>query len=110
MFGSVCNLICFTLRGVAAVAALATFSASAQTPGALDTSFGGTGSVVTAVSASAGDDRARSMVIQPDGKIVVGGACDSDFCLVRYLPNGTLDGTWTAAGSNGVGREVLTPK
>jgi uncharacterized delta-60 repeat protein len=76
----------------------ATATASAQTPGALDTSFGGTGSVETAVSAGAGDDRARSLVIQPDGKIVVGGGCEGDFCLVRYLPNGTLDGTFGSGG------------
>ncbi len=32
--------------------------------------------------------------------------------LVIYLiqPNGTLDGTWTVAGLNAVGTEVLTPK
>ena len=30
--------------------------------------------------------------------------------IYRIMPNGTLNGTWTAAGSNGVGREVLTPK
>ena len=59
-------------------------AALAQTPGSLDTSFGSVGFVSTAVSTGAGDDRARAMMLQPDGKIVVVGACDNNFCLVRY--------------------------
>jgi uncharacterized delta-60 repeat protein len=70
----------------------------AQTPGALDTSFGGVGYLTTAVSASNGDDRARAVVIQPDNKIVVAGTCANDFCLVRYLPDGSLDTTFGTGG------------
>jgi len=82
----------------ALLAVLFPLCAIAQTPGTLDTTFGGTGGVVTAVSPAGGDDRVRAMVLQPDGKIVLGGTCEDDFCLVRYLPNGTLDATFGAAG------------
>lgn len=58
--------------------------------GSLDTSFGTTGIVVTNV---AGADRAYSLAIQPDGKIVTGGSG-----FVRYNSNGTLD---TSFGNNG---------
>ena len=73
-------------------------AALAQTPGSLDTSFGGVGFVSTAVSTGAGDDRARAMMLQPDGKIVVVGACDNNFCLVRYHSDGTLDSSFGIGG------------
>ncbi|MBL4731674.1 MAG: DUF4347 domain-containing protein, partial [Rhizobiaceae bacterium] len=62
--------------------------------GVLDTSFGGgSGYVVTDVDG--GTDRAYSMFVQPDGKIVLAGNIDvdgtSNFGLVRYKSNGTLD-------------------
>jgi uncharacterized delta-60 repeat protein len=95
MVRSACNLF---RVAIACAAAAVAFNVSAQTPGSLDTSFGGTGSVVTPVSPSTGDDRASSMVVQPDGKIVVGGGCENDFCMVRYLPNGSLDSTFGSGG------------
>jgi len=57
-----------------------------------DASFGSGGEVVTDV----GDAYARSVAIQPDGKIVVGGTTQLGgssprFLLVRYLPDGSLD-------------------
>ena len=68
--------------------------------GSIDSSFGNSGATITPIGA--GDDRARAMLTQPDGKIVVAGTCsngvDSDFCAARYLPNGTLD---TIFGSGG---------
>ena len=73
-------------------------AALAQTPGSLDTSFGGVGFVSTAVSTGAGDDRARAMMLQPDGRIVVAGACDNNFCLVRYHTDGTLDSSFGIGG------------
>ena len=40
-----------------------------------------------------------ALAIQPDGKIVIAGTCsftgfNHDFCLVRYLTDGTLDTTF----------------
>ena len=68
--------------------------------GALDTSFYSTGKVITPIGSS--DDYGYSVALQPDGKIVVAGYCVSganlDFCLARYLANGTLD---TSFGSTG---------
>lgn len=69
--------------------------------GALDRTFNGTGKVFTAVGTST--NLAVAAVIQPDGKIIVAGTCfsfktDFDFCVVRYLPDGTLDNTFNGAG------------
>jgi uncharacterized delta-60 repeat protein len=83
-----------------------------NTDGSLDTSFGTNGKVTTDLAGR--DDVANSLVIQEDGKIVVGGsaiatipcppglACAvlaaSDFALVRYNNDGSLDTTF---GTNG---------
>lgn len=71
--------------------------------GSLDTSFGNGGKVITAVSAI--DDAAHAVTIQPDGKIVVAGSASlfrgtstTDFLLVRYNTNGTLDTTFGGDG------------
>lgn len=76
----------------------------AAAPGDLDPTFGGTGTVVTPVTA--GFDSAWGVVVQPDGKIVAAGQARStttDFALVRHNPDGTLDGTF------GTGGIVTTP-
>ncbi|MFN7736809.1 MAG: beta strand repeat-containing protein, partial [Pirellula sp.] len=69
--------------------------------GTLDTSFGTGGMVSTAIGTS--NDQGRSVTIQRDGKIVVGGyasiGSNNDFALVRYNANGTLD---TSFGSGGM--------
>ncbi len=73
--------------------------------GTPDNSFGTNGMVFTIV----GEDGlafAHSMLIQPDGKIVVGGQAQQNgenFGIVRYNSNGTLDASF---GSNGI---VITP-
>jgi uncharacterized delta-60 repeat protein len=71
--------------------------------GALDTTFSGDGKVFT--SFTAGDDVASSVVLQPDGKIVVAGSClistipaYDAFCAVRYLANGDLDTSFSGDG------------
>lgn len=65
--------------------------------GSLDTSFGGSGKVVTAIGS--GDDIAQGLAIQSDGKIVVAGTShngsDYDFALVRYNSNGTVDSSFS---------------
>jgi len=76
-----------------------------NTNGTLDTTFNGTGKVITPVGVSR--DIGRSMAVQSDGKIVVAGHASvgnyADFALVRYNANGTLDTTF-----NGTGK-VTTP-
>lgn len=67
--------------------------------GALDTTFGGTGIVVTDFGS---DERVDDLVIQTGGKIIVTGTTtgpvSSDFLLVRYNSDGSLD---TSFGANG---------
>ena len=57
-----------------------------QANGALDTSFGSNGTIISPIGSHG--DEAYAIALQPDGKIVVAGACDngsnSDFCLARY--------------------------
>lgn len=69
--------------------------------GTLDTSWNGTGSVMTAVGSL--DDVGNAMVLQPDGKVLVAGACwngtNNDICSARFLPNGALDTTWSGSGT-----------
>ena len=76
------------LIGAAALFVCANLQAA---PGDLDTTFNVTGIVTTSIST--GNDYGQSVVLQPDGKIVmVGGASDSaSFAVVRYNTNGTVD-------------------
>lgn len=68
--------------------------------GSYDTSFGFGGIVTTAVDA--GDDWGRSILVQRDGRIVLGGAANNgssgDFALVRYNVNGSLDSSFGLGG------------
>ncbi|MSR55270.1 MAG: hypothetical protein EXS09_18585 [Gemmataceae bacterium] len=77
--------------------------------GALDTSFGGTGIVLHAVAYR--DITSHSMALDSSGRIVVGatfhfdaGTDANDFCVLRYLDNGTLDPTF---GDSGLGKKVI---
>ena len=68
------------------VAAWGFANASVAAPGELDATFGsGNGKVIFAIGTA--DDNAHAMAIQPDGKIVVVGACGTttnrDFCVAR---------------------------
>lgn len=74
--------------------------------GTLDNTFGTGGKVTTPVQAGA--DVAQAVLIQPDGKILVGGQSVSttttyDWAIVRYDTNGVLDNTF------GTGGKVITP-
>lgn len=65
--------------------------------GSLDTTFGTGGRVVTDVTGVI--EYANSVVLQPDGKIVVAGSFTfNDFLLVRYNSDGSLDSTFGSAG------------
>ena len=75
--------------------------------GSLDATFDGDGRVVTTLSAR---DRATTVAVQADGKIVVGGQLETGSPaftlaagLVRYLPDGSLDSSF-----DGDGKLVLT--
>ncbi len=90
-----------------------------NTDGSPDTTFGGTGQVVTTwtaadVGASKNttvDVNTQAVVIQPDGKIVTAGLVTwtvksvsySDYALARYNTNGSLDTTFNHTG------KVATP-
>ncbi len=65
--------------------------------GTLDASFGSGGKVIT--DNLGFNDRAFSVVLQSDGKIVVGGfSGSSDFFLTRYHTDGTLDSSFGTGG------------
>lgn len=68
--------------------------------GSLDTTFGTGGKVTTDIGSS--HDWPSSVVIQSDGKIVVGGSEDNkvptDFALARYNSDGSLDTSFGASG------------
>ncbi|MFO0014417.1 MAG: DUF4347 domain-containing protein, partial [Planctomycetota bacterium] len=68
--------------------------------GSLDTSFGTDGKVTTPVGS--GNDQGRSVSIQADGKIVLGGwsnvGFNDHYALVRYNVDGTLDTSFGTGG------------
>ncbi|MFY0566500.1 hypothetical protein ACN28E_22060 [Archangium lansingense] len=70
--------------------------------GSLDTSFGSGGIVLT--DFFGGNDLGSAVVVQRDGRIVVGGIVNNpgslsdDFGLARYNPDGTLDSTFGSGG------------
>ncbi|MFN6487676.1 DUF4347 domain-containing protein [Nostoc sp. DedQUE02] len=80
-----------------------------NTDGTLDANFGDGGKVITPLSANT-DDRANSLSIQQNGKIVVGGYIESETnslnrrtVLLAYNADGTLDSSF------GTGGQVITP-
>lgn len=73
-------------------------------PGRLDPGFGNGGVVTTATAPGAGADFQNGLVIQKNGRIVVGGSSDhggGDFRwrVVRYKSNGELDPTFGDGGT-----------
>jgi uncharacterized delta-60 repeat protein len=68
--------------------------------GTLDTTFGTSG--IAKPFSSTGNTYARAVVIQADGKIVVGGDAEGNFALVRYTTTGQLDTSF------GTGGKVIT--
>ncbi|KQT13097.1 hypothetical protein ASG40_19865 [Methylobacterium sp. Leaf399] len=76
--------------------------------GGLDTGFGVGGKVLTPVGAGTSTDIGNSVTVQADGKIVVAGygigsGSGTDFAVVRYNSDGSLDTSFGAGG------KVLTP-
>jgi uncharacterized delta-60 repeat protein len=62
--------------------------------GALDSTFGNQGTVVTPAPAA----RLGRLLVLSDGRIVLGGANSSSFVLLRYASDGSLDPGFGAAG------------
>ncbi len=76
--------------------------------GSVDSSFGTTanGLVTTDLSGAGGSDIAHAIAIQNDGKIIAAGeslnnasGTGTDFALVRYTIDGTLDATFGSGGA-----------
>ena len=74
--------------------------------GSLDSTFDGDGKLNTALSADH-DEFARGLALAPDGKLVAAGwttngrgasAGQSDYAIVRYNPDGSLDSTFSGDG------------
>ena len=68
-------------------------------PGSLDGDFDADGKVTTAIGSVSGG---QSVVIQPDGKIIIAGisfnGADNDFAVVRYNIDGSLDNSFNVDG------------
>lgn len=75
-----------TLLLLLTFAGLSSFSQS----GAPDPNFGSGGKVITPV-ADGTEDYGSAMLVQPDGKIVVLGASNFSFAVLRYKADGSLD-------------------
>jgi uncharacterized delta-60 repeat protein len=65
--------------------------------GQLDPTFGTNG---LTLNLSGNNASASAVVVQPDGKIIIGGSYNNNFFIQRLLENGWLDGGY---GSNGAG-------
>ncbi|HEX6131454.1 MAG TPA: delta-60 repeat domain-containing protein, partial [Actinomycetota bacterium] len=82
------------------VTTLAAPSPALADAGDLDPTFGG-GRVTTNLGSP--DDGARSVVVQPDGRVVVVGdtrraRTGGDFAMIRYLTDGSLDPSFSGDG------------
>lgn len=65
--------------------------------GALDPAFGSAGKVLTPFSPH-GPAQANAVAIQPDGLIMVAGSAGASLALARYLPDGSLDPSFSDDG------------
>jgi len=73
--------------------------------GSLDTSFGGDGTVVSRPDEDSG---AHSVVVQPDGKLVVAGFIGlSGLAIVRYTASGVLDLVTTVGPGPGYATDLV---
>jgi uncharacterized delta-60 repeat protein len=92
-----------TIRGVASGTDIAVPYALRVVgpPGALDTTFGTGGKVLTSLGGPK-NDKPSAALVQKDGKVVVVGTSDQgtslDFALVRYNVDGSLDAAFGTAG------------
>jgi uncharacterized delta-60 repeat protein len=77
--------------------------------GSADSGFDVDGKVTTLFIGS-GIDEAQAVAVQPDGKLVVAGntrgVFGSDFALIRYNPDGSVDQTFGASGNGKVVTDI----
>ncbi len=64
--------------------------------GSLDRSFDGDGKLVTKFGN--GSHRGMAITLQSDGKLVAGGYYNGNYAIARYLPNGSLDPSFSDNG------------
>jgi uncharacterized delta-60 repeat protein len=70
-----------------------------ESNGERDLTFGSNGRVTTSLETALGStDRAKTVLIQPDKKILVGGTASLGFWLARYNPDGSLDSSFGIGG------------
>lgn len=85
--------------GLLSAAMVVLVSTAFAADGDLDTTFNGDGKLITDFGGFGGADGAGDVLIQPDGKIVIGGRTrEGD--LARYDAGGTLDPTFGGDGSS----------
>jgi uncharacterized delta-60 repeat protein len=88
------------VTGLLALYVLVTLAAA----GDLDSSFAGDGVFTDNIAGS--HTRGHAVIVQPDGKIVVGGATDSlgnsalRYAIARFNPDGSLDNSFSNDGTN----------
>jgi uncharacterized delta-60 repeat protein len=86
--------------GIGGTAGLMTRAVALAAAGDLDPSFGTDGRVLVQISTS--QERLNSVLVQPDGKIVVGGtqfaAGEGHFLLARFDAGGGLDASFGSGG------------
>lgn len=73
-----------------------------NTDGSIDSAFGTNGRIITHIGSPTTRTQAESVIVQPDGKIIIvanPAIANCDFALLRYNCNGSLDSTY---GNNGV--------
>ncbi len=84
--------------------------------GSLDPSFGDGGKVITSIKNSPYEN-AFTMAVQADGKVVLAGRAGSDFALVRYNNDGSMDSefgnggivTTDVVGGSSISKIVIQP-
>lgn len=66
--------------------------------GGLDTGFSGDGIAAVPTNMVSEFDRLRSIVLQGNGRILLGGSANGEFVAVRLLADGDLDTSWDGDG------------
>ncbi|MDY0215411.1 MAG: T9SS type A sorting domain-containing protein [Bacteroidales bacterium] len=66
-----------------------------NTDGSMDADFGSNGTVVFNLKET---DVSEAILIQPDGKYLIGGYSDDNFTMIRVNTDGTLDNTFGTSG------------
>lgn len=75
-----------------------------------DSTFGTGGRTYTAIGSGTTPDRANSVAVQTDGKIIAGGTSGTQFLVLRYTTAGLLDPSFGTAGVVTIGFPGATHK